>query len=112
MITAVDIDNKCMANDKVIVSVITGLYVPTAFTPNGDGKNDKWQIPGLAVHPDAVVTIYNRWGQIIYQAKDYYNNPWDGKSKVLAQPTGTFVYLIKLNDPNGQILKGTVTIIR
>ncbi|HEX3167809.1 MAG TPA: PKD domain-containing protein, partial [Chitinophagaceae bacterium] len=112
MITAVDIDNNCMANDKVIVSVITGLYVPTAFTPNGDGKNDKWQISGLAVHPDAMVTIYNRWGQIIYQAKDYYNNPWDGKLKGVAQPTGTFVYLIKLNDAKGQILKGTVTIIR
>ena len=112
MITAADIANKCVASDKVIISVISGLYVPNAFTPNNDGLNDKWQITGLAVHPEAEVTIYNRWGQIIYQVKDYYNNPWDGKLKGVAQPTSTFVYLIKLNDPNGQILKGTVTIIR
>jgi len=112
MITGVDIDNKCSANDKVIISVITGLYVPTAFTPNGDGKNDKWQIPGLAVHPDAVVTIYNRWGQVVYQAKDYYDNPWNGKVNGVEQPTGTFVYMIQLNDAGRQLLKGTVTIIR
>lgn len=112
MITAVEIDNKCAANDKVIISVITGLFVPTAFTPNGDGKNDKWQIPGLAVHPNALVTIYNRWGQIIYQAKDYYNNPWDGKFNGVEQSTTTFVYMIQLNDAGRQMLKGTVTIIR
>jgi gliding motility-associated-like protein len=92
--------------------VITGLFVPTAFTPNGDGKNDKWQIPGLAVHPNALVTIYNRWGQIIYQAKDYYNNPWDGKFNGVEQSTTTFVYMIQLNDAGRQMLKGTVTIIR
>jgi gliding motility-associated-like protein len=112
MITAIDVNNSCVASDKVIISVVRGLYVPNAFTPNGDGLNDKWQIPGLAVHPDAVVTVYNRWGQVVYQVKDYYNNPWDGKFKGTAQATGTFVYLIKLNDSKNQMLKGTVTIIR
>jgi len=112
MITAIDITNKCVANDKVIISVITGLYVPNAFTPNGDGLNDKWQIPGLAVHPNAEVTVYNRYGAIVYKTKDYYNKPWDGKFNGAEQGTATFVYMILLNDAKKQMLKGTVTIIR
>lgn len=75
-ITAIDINNQCVAYDKVIISVIPGLAVhPNAFTPNGDGLNDKWQIPGLAVHPNAAVTVYNRWGAVVYKTKDYYNRP-------------------------------------
>lgn len=112
IITTIDAINNCVATDKVIISVITGLFVPNAFTPNGDGINDKWQIPGLAVHPNAVVSIYNRSGALVYQAKDYYNNPWDGTYRGTAQPATTFVYMIKLNDPANRLLKGTVTLIR
>jgi gliding motility-associated-like protein len=112
IITATDVVNKCTAADKVVVNVISGLYIPNAFTPNKDGINDSWKIPGLAVYPGADVMIYNRFGELIYNTKDYYNHPWNGTYKGREQPTSTFVYLVKLNDPARQILKGTVTLIR
>jgi gliding motility-associated-like protein len=111
-IQAVDKISKCMGTDQVVISPITGLFIPSAFTPNGDSKNDKWDIPGLALYPDARVTIFNRAGQVIFDGKNYSSNPWDGTSKNTKQPGAVYVYMIRLNDPANRLLKGTVTIIR
>jgi gliding motility-associated-like protein len=111
-ILAVDKTSNCTATDKVTVNIITGLYVPSGFTPNGDGKNDVWQIPGLALYPGALIQVFNRNGELVYQTKDYTNRPWDGKYKGTAQPNAVFVYVIQLNDTSKRILKGYVTIIR
>ena len=111
-ILAVDKTSNCTATDKVIVNIITGLYVPSGFTPNGDGRNDVWQIPGLALYPDALVQVFNRNGEVVYQTKDYTNRPWDGKYKGTPQPNAVFVYIIQLNDTQKRMLKGYVTIIR
>jgi gliding motility-associated-like protein len=111
-ILAVDKLTDCTATDNVTVNIITGLYVPSGFTPNRDGKNDVWQIPGLALYPDALVQVFNRYGENVYQTKDYTSRPWDGKYKGTDQPNGVFVYLIQLNDAEKRILKGYVTIIR
>ena len=90
-----------------------GLYIPTAFTPNGDNKNDVWQIPGLAEFPDALVTVYNRWGEIVYQSKSYVTKPWDGKIKgAVVGSSTTFIYLVQLNDAAKQVFKGTITVIQ
>lgn len=110
-ILAVDKISNCTATDKVTVNIITGLYVPSGFTPNSDGKNDTWQIPGLALYPDALVQVFNRYGEIVYQGKDYISRPWDGKYKGVAQPNAVFVYVIHLNDTQKRMLKGYVTII-
>jgi gliding motility-associated-like protein len=107
-----DLTNFCTGKDAVTIVPVSQLYIPTAFTPNNDGRNDKWNIPGLALYPDAVVSIYNRWGEKIYEAKNYINNPWNGKVKGVAQSGDTFVYIIQLNDDKKQFFKGTVTIIR
>jgi gliding motility-associated-like protein len=111
-IQAVDKTSNCTARDNVTVNIITGLFIPTAFTPNNDGKNDLWMIPGLAIYPDALVSIFNRNGEIVYQSKDYYSRPWNGNFKGLAQPSSTFVYLIHLNDTEKRVLKGTLMLIR
>lgn len=111
-VLAVDKTSNCTATDKVIVNVITGLYIPSGFTPNRDGKNDLWQIPGLALYPGAIVTVFNRYGEMIYQANDYTSRPWDGKYKGAEQPNGVFVYVIRLNDSEKRIIKGYITIIR
>ena len=102
----------CTGKDAVTIVPVSQLYIPTAFTPNNDGRNDKWNIPGLALYPDAVVSVYNRWGEKIYEAKNYINNPWDGKYKGMLQSGDTFVYTIMLNDDKKQFFKGTVTIIK
>ncbi|MEK7226288.1 MAG: gliding motility-associated C-terminal domain-containing protein, partial [Bacteroidota bacterium] len=107
-----DKNTFCSATDNAVVAPISKLYVPTGFTPNNDGKNDTWNIPGLALYPDAVVTVFNRWGEKIYQSKNYISNPWNGKYKGLLQPHDVFVYIIQLNDDKKQMLKGTVVIIQ
>lgn len=103
---------NCSGEDEVMVSVISGLYIPTAFTPNRDRLNDFWDIPGLALYPAALVMVYNRYGQKIFETTNYTGNPWQGSFNGKDQPVGTYVYLIKLNDDKKQVLKGVVTIIR
>lgn len=112
LLSAEDINSHCSNSDAVTISVISKLYIPNAFTPNGDTKNDRWIIPGMALYPDALVTIYNRYGQKILETKNYQNNPWDGKFKGALQPMGSYVYIISLNDVKKQVFKGQVTIIQ
>jgi gliding motility-associated-like protein len=102
----------CSGSDSVMISVISKLFIPNAFTPNGDGKNDRWGIPGMALYPDGLVTIYNRYGQVVYESKAYQNRPWDGSFKGAAVPNGGYVYIIQLNNDNKEIIKGTVLVIR
>ncbi len=85
------------------------LFIPDAFTPNGDGINDTWEIGYIDKYPDAIINVFNRWGQHIYQARsndDFWDGRWDGKFV----PTGTYVYIINLR--NGmETFTGTVTVI-
>jgi len=100
----------CVRSKQVTVNVISGIFIPTAFTPNNDGLNDRWGISGLEIYPDCQVTVFNRWGQIVFQSSGYAR-PWDGSLKGQKFPTSSFVYLIDLK--NGKKpLSGTVTIIR
>jgi gliding motility-associated-like protein len=111
-VEAMDKTSFCIAKDAVIVTPVSKMYVPTGFTPNADGRNDKWVIPGLALYPDARVTIFNRGGQKIFDTKNYFSKPWDGTFMGLLQPSAAYVYMIELNDDKKQLLKGTVLIIR
>lgn len=111
-IQAMDKLSKCIGTDQVIISPITGLYIPSAFTPNRDGRNDDWQIPGLALYPDARIQVFNRAGQLIFDQKGYTSTTWDGSYRGAQQPIGVYVYQIRLNDGTGRVLKGTVSIIR
>jgi gliding motility-associated-like protein len=96
VVTATDKLSNCSDKDSVWVRIIYDLYVPNAFSPNGDGKNDVWGIPGMALYPEGKVTIFNRWGQIVYSTKNYQSHPWDGTLKGKALPDETFVYMIEL----------------
>jgi len=102
----------CAVKDEVLVTAIAGLFIPTGFTPNGDGKNDSWTIPGLALYPGARVAVFNRTGQLLYESSDYTRNPWDGRFHGQQQPTGVYIYLIELKDDSRKILKGTISLIR
>lgn len=98
--------------DEVKVTVYANLYIPTAFTPNKDGKNDRWRIPALSAFSAAEVFVYNRFGEIIFSEKGSFMG-WDGTYKGVIQPSGTYIYVIKPGDPKQPpVLKGTVTLIR
>ena len=100
----------CNNADNVQVKVVSGIYVPTAFTPNGDGKNDSWKIPFLDPSFGATVSLFNRNGQLVYHCVEDIVS-WDGKINGILQPSGTYVYLITFKEIN-LMLKGTVTLIR
>ncbi|MBI5856624.1 MAG: gliding motility-associated C-terminal domain-containing protein [Sphingobacteriales bacterium] len=100
----------CQNEDYVNVKVVAGIFVPTAFTPNNDGKNDSWRIPYLDPFFNAVVIVYNRYGQKIYNASGAAVN-WDGTLNGDPQPSGIYVYLIRFQ--NGlPDMKGTILLTR
>jgi gliding motility-associated-like protein len=103
---------NCIAQDEVLVQLIDKLYIPNAFTPNNDGKNDTWNLLGLALYPDAVVTIFNRWGQKIIDTKNYNNKPWDGTFNGKPVPAGAYIYYIQYNNSANERVKGTLMVIR
>ncbi|HET6996919.1 MAG TPA: T9SS type B sorting domain-containing protein [Chitinophagaceae bacterium] len=100
----------CRNEDRVFVKVVTGIYVPTAFTPNGDGNNDLWQIPFLDPAFEATVNVFNRFGGVVYHASSEIVS-WDGKVKGVPQASGVYIYLITFKNSNLQ-LKGSLTLIR
>jgi gliding motility-associated-like protein len=112
IIRAMDKITGCYGEDETLVTPVSEIYIPTAFTPNNDGKNDRWEIPGLALYPDAQVSIFNRWGQKIFETKNYTGNPWNGVFKGIMQPHDSYVYIVQLNDDKKQQFKGMVTLIR
>jgi gliding motility-associated-like protein len=100
------------APDEVKVTVYDKLYIPSAFTPNNDGKNDRWIIPALHIFPSAEVFIYNRYGEMIFRENGSFNG-WDGKYKGLPVPTGSYIYMVKPGSQSQpKLLKGIITVIR
>ena len=104
--------NACTYTLSIVVDdgALPCFAVPTGFSPNGDGINDTWEIPGIDKYPNAVVTILNRWGQEIFNITNYAT-PWNGSYNGSVLPTADYYYIIKL-DSNSKPLTGTVTIKR
>jgi gliding motility-associated-like protein len=100
----------CEASADVKVIVLQPVNAPNVFSPNGDGVNDTWQIPGLTSYPGCTVEIYNRGGQLIYHSVGY-DIPWDGSFNGKNVPAGTYYYVINLKNGFGQ-QAGSVTVIK
>lgn len=106
--------NGCTSTDNVTVFITDPLKVPNAFTPNGDGFNDVWEIDRVELFPNVIVEVFNRWGQRVFSSVGY-NNPWNGTNDGNYLPEGTYYWVIQLNDPgieNEQALTGFVAIVR
>ena len=105
----------CKERTQIFVEVMSSNFVPSGFTPNGDGVNDNWVIPYLNNCPQAKVTVFNRWGVLVYENKiEYATHPWNGTSITGNElPMGTYYYVIEYNDVNHTPTKtGAVSIIR
>jgi len=73
------------------------IKLPNGFTPNGDGFNDNYVISGIQGYPGNQVNIFNRWGSLVYSAKDYQNN-WNGEgNNGNLLPDGTYFIVVNLN---------------
>jgi gliding motility-associated-like protein len=95
------------------VKVYDDIYIPNAFTPNGDGKNDKFRVLPLTEYKFVSLVIYNGWGGIIFKGKNI-NDAWDGTLNSMPVPTGIYVYYLKLKNNAGKEIfkKGTVLLMR
>ena len=96
--------------DDVFVKVYPKIEIQNTFTPNGDGKNDTWNIAALEAFPTHSIKIVNRNGQVVFTNKGSYL-PWDGKSNHKDAPVGTYYYTIYLND-DFKTLSGWVFVTR
>jgi gliding motility-associated-like protein len=86
------------------------LNIPNAFTPDGDGTNDVWNVRALSEFPDCKVEIFNQWGSLVFRSNGY-DTPWDGKYNGEPSPSGAYYFVIDLGNGAGKY-SGTVTIIR
>ena len=101
----------CANQDQVSVKIVDGIYIPNSFTPNGDGKNDTWQIPFLDPSFEGEVSVFNRWGQLVYHASAAKVS-WDGKFNGTLQAPGVYVYIITFKQGTINNMKGTLTLLR
>jgi gliding motility-associated-like protein len=102
-------DKGCVATAEMTIKVL-GLTIPNVFSPNGDGINDVWRLTGIDQFSSIELSIFNRYGQPVYQSNNY-NNSWDGKFNGQPLPVATYYYVIKLGGLF-QPLSGSVTILR
>lgn len=100
----------CETSDEVVVKVMERMAVPNAFTPNGDGRNDTWRVPYLESFPDFELKIFNRYGQVVYQARNQEVN-WDGRLNGKELPSGSYAYTIDIKK-YGPPLHGLIHLIR
>ncbi len=112
-IVAISNDSLESISNTISVEKPYALYAPNAFSPDGDGINDFFNVAGQGL-TDYVIEIYNRWGQMVFIANDI-NEKWDGTFKNKKVPAGTYVYKIKSKDFGTElriIKSGTVSLIR
>lgn len=108
-VTANEPDPDLTNNTATDIKYIYGITIPNVFTPNGDGKNDTFEIIGLPLYSQNEISIVNRWGSPVYEKKGYQNN-WTANGL----SDGTYFYVLKIKDENNawQVFKGYVTVVR
>lgn len=82
-----------------------------AFSPNNDGINDLWYISNVNKYPSFVLQIFNRWGQLVHQQKEEFE-PWNGKHLGSDLPAGTYYFIFYYSGTEGDLEKGSITILR
>jgi gliding motility-associated-like protein len=103
----------CTNSDTILIQVSKKLAVVSGFTPNGDGSNDVWELDFIEKYPSTTVSVYNRWGDLVFKSKDGYPEPWDGTFEGAPLPIGTYYYVIDLKDGDfPEPVSGPVTIVR
>ncbi len=94
-------NNGCTASAYIKLNQPMSLEMPTGFTPNNDGYNDNFVVRGIEAFNENAITIYNRWGNIVYK-KEQYNNEWNGgNTNGERLPDGIYFVVLEIN--NGEI---------
>jgi len=90
------------------------IFVPTGFTPNGDGRNDVFRPIYVGMKSVDYFQVYNRWGALVYSHNKNDGQGWDGTINGIKQNAGTFIWMVRATDIIGQVhfKKGTVMLLR
>lgn len=100
----------CVGRREVKIIITENILIPDAFTPNKDGINETWELKGIEEYPKCRVTIYNRWGEVIFHSVGY-QNAFDGTVAGALQIPGVYAYKIRLTE-NSPELTGSLTLLR
>ncbi|RQO30098.1 hypothetical protein DBR32_10960 [Taibaiella sp. KBW10] len=103
----------CRDTATARVTVIDGMKIPNAFTPNGDGKNDVFRIANVGYQGVEEFRIINRWGQVVFETINGTDG-WDGQYKGQPAEMGTYFYSIRLRllDGSVKVFRGDLVLIR
>lgn len=89
--------NGCILELTFILTEPDDIRMPTGFTPNGDGDNDFFVVQGIEAFPENQITVFNRWGNVVYDQLRY-SNQWGGENQQGQQlPNGTYFVVLRLN---------------
>ncbi len=111
-------DGECILRDSVVVQIVDfvcgppSIYVPNAFTPNLDNRNEKLFVRALNIE-ELKFEIFNRWGEKVFETNSLFEG-WDGYYKEKPVDPAVFVYYLEAVCPGGQTYfeKGNITVIR
>ncbi|HEY8895350.1 MAG TPA: PKD domain-containing protein [Niastella sp.] len=105
----------CKKTSNIMVKRFAGpdLYVPNAFTPDANGKNDKLKVKPVGYRSFSYFAVYNRWGQLMFRTTNF-DEGWDGMINGKMAEAGTYVYVAAAIDYRGRPLnrKGTFILLR
>ncbi|MGK0390618.1 MAG: gliding motility-associated-like protein, partial [Maribacter sp.] len=120
-VTVQDTVKGCVFEEDVLVRVNKdrNIYIPNAFTPNGDGNNDFLSVYSDDISVERVKSfrIFDRWGELVFENTDFQTNTlgdgWDGTFKGKKMATGVFVYAVEVVFIDGyeEIFSGDVTLL-
>ncbi|QHS59158.1 T9SS type B sorting domain-containing protein [Chitinophaga agri] len=107
--------HACMVSGEAVItkeSRACAVFVPTAFSPNGDGQNDVFRIKLQDAITDYRLAVYGRWGQLVYETRDA-GASWNGRYKEAPLPAGSYVWTMTYTDSKGQLMQqqGTIMLI-
>lgn len=100
----------CSGSDSITINVIENTDIINGFSPNGDGVNDLWIIPGLEDYPNVIVEVYSRWGVQVFRS-DGYRDPWDGTFEGNKLPNASYYYVIDYFGDGERVATGAVTLL-
>lgn len=106
-------ENTVLSESNMVeVNLPLSLYIPNAFTPNGDGLNDSFGIAGEGI-TEFNMSIFNKWGEMIYET-NHLDEQWDGTYGGETVQDGSYVYHISIrtSDKKNLVKSGTVTVLK
>jgi gliding motility-associated-like protein len=103
-------NGTCNSNSDEVSVFVTEIFVPSGFSPNGDNVNDNFEIPGIEEFNGPALSVFNRWGNLVYSNREY-RNEWNGNTNNGEELSDdTYYYTLEIGDETS--IKGYVIIKR